>query len=34
MNILALRDDRKLTDREVLEMWWTRGIAIHILQGR
>ena len=26
-------DDRKLTDREVLEMWWTRGIAREILRG-
>ena len=27
-------DNRKLTDREVLEMWWKRDIASEILQGR
>ena len=26
-------DDRKLTDREVLEMWWQRDTS-EILQGR
>ena len=27
-------DDRKFTDREVLERWWERDIAREILQGR
>ena len=27
-------DDRKLTDNEVLEMWWKADIARVILQGR
>ena len=27
-------DDRKLTDREVLELWWKTDIARKILQGR
>ena len=27
-------NDRKLTDREVLEMWWKANIAREILQGR
>ena len=27
-------DDRKLTDREVLEMWWEADIASEILRGR
>lgn len=26
--------DRKLTDREVLVLWWTEDIAREILQGR
>ena len=27
-------DDRKRTDRKVLEMWWQREITSEILQGR
>ena len=27
-------DNRKLTDREVLEMWWKADISREILEGR
>ena len=27
-------DDRKLTDQQVLEMWWRADISRDILQGR
>ena len=30
----CLLDDRKLTDRAVLEMWWKADIAREILRGR
>ena len=30
----CMMDDRELTDREVLELWWKANIARKILQGR